>query len=263
MDARMTDASVLASKTPPHSSRCAQVPNGLAEDRAWTPSRPREGRSVSLTILMVDRTPLTRECLMICLQDQKYRLKILAAEAVDALGPIENIEIALLNLGPKSVREKPGADEFRQLQDALPSIPIVILSDRDDIVTVMEALRMGARGYVSSKLTLAVMIEALRLVSAGGVFVPSTSLDSLMDHDKAVPVPGTERNGSGEQTGWLTPRQNAVLTCLRQGKPNKIIAYELGMRESTVKVHVRNILKIFGATNRTEAAYMANRGLGE
>ena len=50
----------------------------------------------------------------------------------------------------------------------------------------------------------------------------------------------------------------AVLNCLREGKSNKIIAYQLGMCENTAKAHVRNVLKKLGATNRTEAAYLAH-----
>jgi DNA-binding NarL/FixJ family response regulator len=65
----------------------------------------------------------------------------------------------------------------------------------------------------------------------------------------AVPVAG--RNGR------LTSRQMMVLSHLQQGKANKIIAHELNMSESTVKVHVRNIMRKMGATNRTEAAYKA------
>jgi DNA-binding NarL/FixJ family response regulator len=59
--------------------------------------------------------------------------------------------------------------------------------------------------------------------------------------------------------GLFTARQAAVVEALRRGKANKIIAYELKMRESTVKVHVRNIMKKLHATNRTEVAFMANR----
>ena len=57
----------------------------------------------------------------------------------------------------------------------------------------------------------------------------------------------------------FTTRQAAVVEAVRQGKANKIIAYELNMRESTVKVHVRNIMKKLKAGNRTEVAYIASK----
>lgn len=56
-------------------------------------------------------------------------------------------------------------------------------------------------------------------------------------------------------TTSFTARQSAVAEGLRRGKANKIIAYELNLCESTVKVHIRNIMKKLGATNRTEVAY--------
>ena len=62
-----------------------------------------------------------------------------------------------------------------------------------------------------------------------------------------------------KSNGLFTARQAAVIDALRQGKPNKIIAYELKMRESTVKVHVRNIMKKLNATNRTQVAYLVTQ----
>lgn len=55
----------------------------------------------------------------------------------------------------------------------------------------------------------------------------------------------------------MSPRQRDVFSHLRQGKANKVIAYELGVSESTVKVHIRNIMRKIGATNRTQAVYKA------
>ena len=70
-------------------------------------------------------------------------------------------------------------------------------------------------------------------------------------------IAGKHRTASKETNQLFTPRQVAVLNQLRQGKANKIIAYELAMSESIVKVHVRNIMKKMSASNRTEAAYRA------
>ncbi len=90
---------------------------------------------------------------------------------------------------------------------------------------------------------------AIRFVTAGGVFAPVDLL--LADEVKDAPV----RDEAAPPAGLLTPRQMTVLTLLQQGKANKIIAYELGMSESTVKVHIRNIMRKMGATNRTQAIY--------
>jgi DNA-binding NarL/FixJ family response regulator len=94
----------------------------------------------------------------------------------------------------------------------------------------------------------------MRLVQAGGVFVPASSL---------IKAKRTNDTETSSQVGdvKLTPRQRAVVEALRKGKANKIIAYELSMCESTVKVHVRNIMRKFNATNRTEVAFKASEML--
>jgi DNA-binding NarL/FixJ family response regulator len=92
----------------------------------------------------------------------------------------------------------------------------------------------------------------MRLVLAGGVFVPASSLIA------ARLAPNKTSNGAPQANGMFTARQVAVIEAVRRGKANKIIAHELNMRESTVKVHVRNIMKKLKARNRTEVAYMTS-----
>ena len=100
-------------------------------------------------------------------------------------------------------------------------------------------------------LSLDIAVEAVRLVRAGGTFVPASSLAAARRSGDAPTAPrGT--------SGIFTARQAAVVDALRRGKANKVIAYELKMRESTVKVHVRNIMKKLNARNRTEVAFMTN-----
>ena len=95
----------------------------------------------------------------------------------------------------------------------------------------------------------------IRLVRAGGIFMPPNGFG----------FQGSAARSDARDTGLahqFTPRQVAVLQHLRQGKANKIIAHELAMSESTVKVHVRNIMKKMKATNRTEVAFRLNRLTG-
>jgi DNA-binding NarL/FixJ family response regulator len=95
-------------------------------------------------------------------------------------------------------------------------------------------------------------MHAIDLVRAGGTFVPASSLIA------AHHAPETQADVQ-KSNGLFTTRQAAVIDALRQGKQNKIIAYELKMRESTVKVHVRNIMKKLNATNRTQVAYLVTQ----
>jgi DNA-binding NarL/FixJ family response regulator len=130
---------------------------------------------------------------------------------------------------------------------------MIVLADAEELGQIVEALEQGVRGYIPTSVSLAVAIEAMRLVRAGGVYAPVSCL---------VPANrNSECRSAVKQPGDIfTARQAAVVKALRKGKANKIIAYELNMRESTVKVHVRNIMKKLSAKNRTEVAYIT-RGL--
>src|ERR1700726_3281340 len=133
-------------------------------------------------------------------------------------------------------------------------------NDRDDRDEVNRALTHGVRGYILTSVECGVAVAALRLISAGGTFVPANALRSTAARVVDQPEGGRQRRSDGVD---LTPRELSVIDLLREGKPNKLIGRELEMQESTVKVHVRNILKKLNARNRTHAAFVANRILGK
>jgi DNA-binding NarL/FixJ family response regulator len=127
--------------------------------------------------------------------------------------------------------------------------PIVALSEPENFKRLASELLHQLRGYVPSNASLDVVVEALDIVRRGGVFLPASHLPSLncMLQDPRMLTEG----GAA-----FTAREYAVLGSLRQGKSNKCIAYDLNMSESTVKVHVRNIMKKVNARNRTEVAFL-------
>jgi DNA-binding NarL/FixJ family response regulator len=135
-----------------------------------------------------------------------------------------------------------------------------MLADRDDVDEVNRALTHGVRGYIPTSVECGVAVAALRLVSAGGIFVPAGALRSTAAKPDDQPEGERQRRSDGLD---LTPRELSVIDLLREGRPNKLIARQLDMQESTVKVHVRNILKKLNAANRTHAAFVANRLLGQ
>ena len=130
-------------------------------------------------------------------------------------------------------------------------LPTVVIADAEDLDQVLLAIEAGARGYIPTSLSIDIVVEAIRLIAAGGVFVPASSVVTARGlREKSHP------NGK-DASPIFTTRQTAVVRALCLGKPNKTIAHELNMRESTVKVHVRNIMKKLSARNRTEVALMA------
>ncbi|MGB0084914.1 MAG: response regulator transcription factor [Rhodomicrobiaceae bacterium] len=138
---------------------------------------------------------------------------------------------------------------LQHLAEAKRRVPVVVLSDAEDVGDVVSALNGGIEGYIPTNLSLDVAVEVMRLVRAGGVFVPAGCLN-------AGQAPVDASLGKRPLAGLFTERQAAVVEALRQGKANKTIAYELNLQESTVKVHIRNIMKKLKARNRTEVAYI-------
>ncbi|MBB3264550.1 DNA-binding NarL/FixJ family response regulator [Azospirillum sp. OGB3] len=223
------------------------------------------GEDQSVTAILHDETPLTRESLSTSLNLCGRGVRVLTASS---LADLESVvrqdgapDVALANFSGRLASDPDFRPRLAELLAVLDGIPLIMLSDSDETATALEAIRQGAHGYISTTVGLTMALEAIRLVAAGGIFVPATILHRLIVSQAALPdpvlhaglsPPETAVNGKPHLT-QLTPRQLAVLECLQEGKPNKVIAHELGMRESTVKVHVRNILRRLGATNRTEA----------
>jgi len=148
--------------------------------------------------------------------------------------------------------ERPTASELQRDIDRIRSAdigaPVILISDDEDPNTILRSLDFGVSGYIPSSVGLDVAFEAMRLVVAGGVFVPANSLLAYRQSVLREAKPPTP------QKSPFTARQDAVVQLLRLGKSNKAIAAELNMRESTVKVHIRNVMKIMRAKNRTEIA---------
>lgn len=141
------------------------------------------------------------------------------------------------------------ATEIRRL---LPDVPCLVLSDRTEPEEAILAARLGEQAFMSTTVEPHVALQAFAFVIGGGTYFPREAL--LQNYSEPSPEARTSR-GEG-----LTPRQLQVLDRLRLGNSNKVIARDLDMQESTVKVHVRQIMRKLGATNRTQAALFAARG---
>lgn len=156
----------------------------------------------------------------------------------------------LYEVGPRTVAEC--KDEMERIIKAAKDVPVIAVAGSPDISEIAKALNIGIAGYVPSSLRIDVCAEAIRLAIAGGRFIPLGSPDEI------AKVISSMTHGQGAATGSLsgfTERQRQVIEAMRQGKANKIIAYELEMAESTVKVHIRSIMRKLKATNRTEVCY--------
>lgn len=166
----------------------------------------------------------------------------------------------ILSVGGRSIMEAQLNTQLRNLRRALPATPVIVLSDREEAAEVVAVFREGARAYVPTGLEPRLVIKAIRMVLAGGTFVPVDALVSWRrDAKSAIEQRSRPEQAADEPLNQWTPRQLAVLHILIRGKANKEIARALAMEESTVKVHVRHIMRKLGVSNRTQAALRARR----
>lgn len=214
-----------------------------------TPSREGEDplkRGDSRVIFFVERRRLLGESLARCISAEVgCRVKLFPD--IDSLLSAErspNVALIILTTGSRGKSED--CDAIDRLKASAPGVPVIILSESAEVADFCRSLSIGARGHLPTSVALDVGVEALRLVLAGGVFVPADSFVNGQNSMAASACAGRENP--------FTDRQSAVVDALRRGKPNKLIAHELNMSESTVKVHIHNIMKKLGAKNRTEVA---------
>ena len=212
------------------------------------------GRRVARYALIDART-LERECFVRVLMASYDRVSVTAYGAMGDWAEAEERDdhgVVMVNLGARGAAAQAEQAALRSLVAEAGDTPVIVLSASEDLRDMIAALDCGARGYVPTSVGVDVILDAARLTSAGGIFLPASSLPALRE---ALPV-REERPAGIEQ--YFTSRQAAVASALRHGKANKTIAYELNMCESTVKVHIRTIMKRLRATNRTEAAFKLN-----
>jgi DNA-binding NarL/FixJ family response regulator len=207
--------------------------------------------------VLVHPSRLFRDCLTWALTSRLRCSVIEFQSAADAVanGSFDGLSMLLYNVSCEAT-----SSETLHLDTLLHEIdgrvPIVVTGDSEDPELIRQFLEKGIRGYIPMSLGLEVVIHALLLVKAGGIFAPASC---LMNINRTL-ASKTEDTG---ELDILTAKQLAVVRAIRQGKPNKTIAYELNMCESTVKVHVRNIMKKLRARNRTQVAFIANQFLEE
>jgi DNA-binding NarL/FixJ family response regulator len=203
-------------------------------------------------LAIVDQSPLRRECLKLALAQQPRRWHVTdfsdAAELAQLIRRGAGFEVILL--GASTSTHIDHAD-IALLTAAAPETPILVAAECDDAEGARAILRSGARGFLPTSLGLKVLMAALERIRTGGTYVPLVLSEPTLSG-------GIERE---RPTPWpeLTRRQRDVLALVSEGKSNKLIGEALNMTESTVKAHVKQIIKRLHVANRTQAALMATR----
>jgi DNA-binding NarL/FixJ family response regulator len=215
-------------------------------------------------ILVADDHPLLREALLPVLRELDGGVTAIEAADGDAVRRLvaehPDLDLALLDLCLPGVR---GFELFDALRRDYPALPLVILSALDDPGTVKAVLAGGALGFIPKSSPHQVMVNALRLVLAGGRYLPPELMPELGGEEWAA-QPGRAASpltpgGMPAEALGLTGRQRQVLALLAQGRSNKQICRALGLAEATVKVHVTAVLKALKVTSRTQAVVAIHR----
>ncbi|MGP3697404.1 LuxR C-terminal-related transcriptional regulator [Rhodobacter sp. NSM] len=207
-------------------------------------------------LVMIDPRTLERECLVRCVELAHPEIEIVGYGSVEEWRSRRercSHQVVLYSTGNRSVAEV--AREVAALVSEAGPSPVVVIGAANELREMIAAFDCGARSYLPSSVGIDDIVEASRLASFDGIFLAAASLTALRG---ALPDREEPRMAVDEH---LTERQRAVCDALRRGKSNKIIAGELNLCESTVKVHIRNIMKKLGAKNRTEAAFKLNSSM--
>lgn len=198
------------------------------------------------TIGLADDHPIMRAALASALAELGDVRFVEASDAPGTLALAEahpELDLLLVDL---RMPGSSGLDAIRTLRERAPQVPLVVVSADEDPAHVAALLALGVSGYVPKSEPPAVIVSAVRLVLAGGTYVPPR----LMGGPAGPPGPE------------LTPRQAEVLKLLAQGLPNKSIANALGVSEGTIKVHLIAVFRALNVRNRTAAVLAAQRYRG-
>jgi DNA-binding NarL/FixJ family response regulator len=203
--------------------------------------------------LIADDHPLFRSALRQVIEGLYGEHEIIEASTLDEarqlLGGDADLDLDMILLD----LQMPGSTGFSglvTLRNAAPEVPIVVVSAATSAETMRDSITYGAAGFIPKSFSKDQIGEGMRCVMSGEVFLPTAALDA--DHSRAGFAPKLR-----DRVAALTQGELRVFELLARGKSNKIIAYELGIKESTVKAHITAILRKLRVHSRTQAVIAA------
>lgn len=235
--------------------------------------------------VVVDALEFRRACVASLLREWAATeaialLPLSPEQALSGLWNATQCRLAVLNLGSAASSQPDVLTEIKVLRATVPAAALVVVADRDDPGDVFAAMQIGADAYVSNGLAPDLVFRALSFVLNGGTYFPRSIVEIKAPSSAPEPDPVPARNEEVkapaavpiaaeppvaeapecEDAAWstklleLSARQMAILAGLCRGEPNKVIGRTLNLPESTVKVHVREIMRKLAVSNRTQAA---------
>lgn len=204
-----------------------------------------------MKILIADDHALFRDGLTLYLEKIVPDAAILQAASYGQMFKLLNdddkIDFIFLDF---EMPDLPWQDALEKLKKHSADIPYAIISSTEDNRSIKNILSEGAKGYIPKRSDTKVLNNALRLILDGGTYIPP----ALIENGQTNSV-----NGKNSGIKTLTYRQSQVLNLIAQGKSNKQIAFDMGVSESTVKLHINALLRSLHVSNRTQAVITAQK----
>lgn len=212
-----------------------------------------------ISVLIIDDHTLFRSGIRLLLQRQDgFEVVGEAGDGLEGVKLAKRLEpdVVLLDLHMPGVG---GLEALQLLQEELPQVQVVMLTMSEDAQDLLEALRIGARGYLLKNIETDFLLDAIRRAAAGESVMSPQMANRLAD---AVRAP--QSNTKTSPAAKLSPREAEIIAMLAAGASNKEIARRLELAESTVKIHVQGILRKLNLSSRVQAAvYAVEHGLME
>ena len=215
-----------------------------------------------LTVAAVDPRDVTRDalCKTLALTDNKMKLLSFSSSPDALASDAAPFNVFMLHVGSYSFQSDWVQRELLVIRPT--ETPIALLCDNCELTEVAEAMSLGASGYILTSFSPKVVTCAVRIVAEGGEFIPAETLLNGAPHQvsssqSSDAAPSVKTRNPVELIAFLSPQQRLVLHHLYYGKTNQQIAKEIGISVSTVKIHVRNIMRKLNVHNRTHACAAA------
>jgi two-component system nitrate/nitrite response regulator NarL len=213
---------------------------------------------MSVRILVVAEHTLVREAIVKLLgADHETEVVGEAANGPEAIDKMRDLapHVVLMDL---SMTGMDGIEATRLLKAESPDTQVILVGGSADEETIVEAVRAGARGYITKNTDGSALLEQVKRAKAGGVALSDDMTAKLID------ALSREKPANGAPNGNLSAREKEVLGLLCQGATNKEIASTLFVSENTVRAHVRSLMQKLDADNRTQLAiYAMHHGIGQ
>jgi len=214
-----------------------------------------------IRILLIDDHTLFRSGVRILLQRQPdFEVVAEAGDGVEGIKRAKELkpDVVLLDLNLPGLS---GLESLQLLTQDLPSCAVIILTVSEEADELGQALRDGARGYLVKNIDADVLTSAIRRAAAGESVIAESMTAKLVEQFRGQATLAAQAPGHAERHR-LTARETQIVQCLARGASNKVIARELDVSESTVKIHVQNVLKKLNLTSRVQVAvYAVEHGL--